>query len=95
MWKLWEECNSVEAKRKDKVPWVRSALSYYWSHAEDIFWRHLYDRTFDLAIKAFSALGHEAIDWVMDGKAHLPRIAAGVATAHRRLAGGPKQGEKS
>ena len=90
MWKLWEECNNTEVKSRDKVPWARAALSYYWSHAEEIFWRHLHDRTFDLASKAFKELGHEAIDWVMDGKKHLPRIAAGVATAHRRLGASQK-----
>lgn len=80
----WQESTNV-AERTG--PWAARVKTYYWPRAEKLFWNHLHDRTWATAKKRFLQLGHGAIDWATEGDAHLPRFAAAINMAHRRLTG--------
>ncbi|WP_213456977.1 type I-E CRISPR-associated protein Cse1/CasA [Rhizomonospora bruguierae] len=82
MKRAWQESTNVADRTG---PWAGRATMRYWSEAEDLFWTHLWDRTWDIAGKSYQRLGHAAIDWATDAAAHLPRFAAAIDTAHRRL----------
>lgn len=91
--RAWLE--ATESEPKGNGPWARPAENYYWPRAEELFWRHLENRTWDTAVKAYRQLGHDAIRRATDGESHRPRVARAVDRAHRRLAEGRQRGGAS
>jgi CRISPR system Cascade subunit CasA len=73
-------------KPKD-LPWQRSGMSYYWSHAEPVFWRHVNTRQYDSASTSFHALAHEAVDHAAGEQVRHQPAAKAIAAAHRHLSG--------
>lgn len=86
----WQESTNTADKTG---PWHERAQSFYWSRAEEKFWTHLHDRTWATAKKSYRQLGHAAIDQATDSEAHLPRYAAAIDKAHRRLTGNGTKGK--
>lgn len=86
----WRE--ATKAAKERKGPWARVGQTYYWTHAEAVFWEHVQDGRFIEGSRAFARLGHEAIDQTIGTSTHLPRIAEAVQTAHRLLSTPSKKG---
>ncbi|MBW4717329.1 type I-E CRISPR-associated protein Cse1/CasA [Saccharothrix obliqua] len=70
---------------KRDAPWVASAMTHYWPHAETLFWERFHDQDFTEPVRAFTGIAEKSMAAATDHEAHQPPVARAQARILRYL----------